>query len=326
MQLFLWVNESLWISHLSRHVPFEKEAWDLIVRAILSRAIWLSGFVFCGSDSYLWFVSSSSIALPRLIFPPLETFLIALALLSSLYCVLLKTSGLLFGFYPKPTYLGNCPSSGFCLSSACDCTRRFYFGVLHSLAWRLLYACLALFLARNWMRHFLCISDMLEPVYVSVHEKLAWQNRMRQWFFGFTHFTDFIVWLWLWLIASFAINLSYRLTRTRMSIGLTWFPENNLDHSDSEWSGILSQRVQPNFAQRSLWLKIRLASKFTSISVSALPRLLHGILDVKLLPSSLGFLYENIDDLYVPECDCRLGGYCSSGLRKCMFRLEKNAG
>lgn len=66
------------------------------------------------------------------------------------------------------------------------------------------------------------------------------QNRMKQ--FGFTLFYGFIVWLWSWSLP--VLRLCYRML-TGIHVRKSPKGCRTCDHSDSEWSGILSQRVNP---------------------------------------------------------------------------------
>ena len=186
----------------------------------------------------------------------LNVLVVALVFLA--YTCVLETSGVLWFILPK--YLETVPYRDF-YELTCDCQG--FTPVSSPCRSWLLYACLALFVG---IECGISLSVICWNLFMKVSMKKNWrQNRMKQ--FGFTLFYGFIVWLWSWSFAQFAIMLSYadwdsrekEAQRVAERVTTRTVSEVEYYHRGS----------QPNLL--SLWLKIRPASKgnLQSISVSA---------------------------------------------------------
>ena len=128
----------------------------------------------------------------------------------------------------------------------------------------------------------------------------------------------FIVWLWSWSLP--VLRLCYRmLTGIHVRRGPTGCRK--CDHSDSEWSGILSQRVN---STRSVFVEnqARIEGIYKYFSLST-PDYFYWQLERKTSPYISVSLYENIDNIYVRNDFVTEWLLSFRTTRKSMFRLEK---
>ena len=177
-----------------------KEAWELYKSNFVKSNLAFYSFVFV--DLVLVYGLYLLVQLPhQTIFHLLATFLnvLVVALVFLAYTVSLKLQ-----VYFDLSYQNTLKLSliGIFDELTCDC-QGFTRVCTPCRSW-LLYACLALFVGIG-MWHFF-ISDMLEPIYESIHENWR-QNRMKQfWLHSLLRIYSLVM---IVVIASFAIMLSY---------------------------------------------------------------------------------------------------------------------